>query len=337
MKSGCSESWPTAVCSADAAPTVSAHQWSRPSCQSTSCPVALDHHDVLHGVPGPGQGVVDRGLQGAGLAAAVGAVGGDHELGLGVVDPGPQGVGGEAAEHHGVDRADPGAGQQRDHGLRNHGQVDGHPVALGHAEGLEGVRGLLHLLGQLGVGVGAGVPGFALEVDGHPVPEAVLDVAVQRVVGGVDLPADEPLRERRVGPVQRLGEVLGPGPAAPGPAWPRTRAVGVGLGVHVGADHRVRRELGRRRETCGSRASRFSKASPLAEPAVAVEPGVSWDMVNLIIHRSLLRGRTRPLPRRAAMRDVGRRQIADSAAKSCSGIKTNAWVRPTCAPSQSAP
>jgi hypothetical protein len=39
---------------------------------------------------------------------------------------------------------------------------------------------------------------------------------------------------------------------------------------------------------------------------VTVKPGVSWDMVNLIIHRSLLRG------------------MHGHSAKSCSGIKTNA-------------
>ncbi len=270
--------------------------------------VALDHHDVLHGVPVAvslaGQGVVDRGLQGAGLAAAVGAVGGDHELGLGVLDPGAQRVGGEAAEHHRVHGADPGAGQQRDHGLGDHGQVDGHAVALGHAEGLERVRGLLHLLGQLRVGVGAGVAGFALEVDGHPVAEPVLHVPVQRVVRGVDLAADEPLRERRVGPVQGLREVLVPGQQLAGLLRPESGAVGVGLGVIVRADHGVRGEVLRGGKLAVLMQQVFKSVALLAWrlAAVAVEPGVSWDMVNLIIHRSLLRGRpvTWPSPARAA-------------------------------------
>src|SRR5919205_1835436 len=51
--------------------------------------------------------------------------------------------------------------------------------------------------------------------------------------------------------------------------------------------------------------SRFSRASPcwLGVAAVAVEPGVSWDMVNLIIHRSLLRGA--PVPAFARPHGVG--------------------------------
>ena len=200
--------------------------------------VALDDDDVLHRVPGCGQGLVHGGLQRAGLAAAERAVGGDHQLRLGVVDAGAQGVGGEAAEDHRVDGADAGAGQQRDDGLGDHGQVDGHAVALGHAEGLEGVGGLLDLLGQLRIRVGAGVAGLALEVDGHPVAVAGLDVAVQRVVGGVDFAVLEPGGERRVGPVKGLRERLAPGQQLAGLLGPEGGAVGVGGVVFAGLDDR---------------------------------------------------------------------------------------------------
>jgi len=44
---------------------------------------------------------------------------------------------------------------------------------------------------------------------------------------------------------------------------------------------------------------------------VAVEPGVSWDMVNLIIHRSLLRGMHVAVPCSAALRGSGQRPITD--------------------------
>ncbi len=210
--------------------------------------VALDDYDVLHGVAVAGsfvgEGFVDGGLEGAGLAAAVGAVRGDDQFGFGVVDPGAERLSGEAAEHHRVDGADPGAGQQRDDGLGNHRQVHGHAVTLGDAEGFEGVGGLLDLLGELGVRVGAGVAGFALEVDGYPVAVAVFDVTVQRVVGGVDLAADEPLGERRCGPVQGLGEVLAPGQQLAGLLRPERGTVGVGLGVVGGGDHGMRGEFG---------------------------------------------------------------------------------------------
>ena len=142
-----------------------------------------------------------------------------------------------------MDGPDPGTGQQRDDRLRDHGQVDRHAVALGHAQGLEGVRGLLHFLGQLRIGVGAGVPGLAFEVDRDPVPAPGLDMAVQGVIGGIDLAADEPLRERRIRPVQGLREVLGPAQQPAGLLRPERRTVGIGLGIVGGRNHGVGREL----------------------------------------------------------------------------------------------
>ena len=295
--------------------------------------VAPDHHDVLHGVAGAvalvGQGLVDGGLERAGLAAAVGAVGRDDELGLGVVDPGPQGLGGEAAEDHGVDRADPRAGQQRDDGLGNHRQVHGDPVALGHAQGLEGVRGLLHLLGELGVGVGAGVARLALEVDRHPVPVAGLDVPVQGVVRGVDLAADEPLRERRVGPVQGLGEVLGPAQQLAGLLRPERGTVRVGLGVIGGGDHRVRGELGRGRETAVLLRQVFEG---IALGRLHCRGSGSLLGHGEPHHSSIRAARTFVVPpRRAACATSGggrSRQYRES----CSAINTNTRVRPNVRP-----
>ena len=49
---------------------------------------------------------------------------------LGVVDAGGELVRGEAAEHDGMDGADPRAGQHRDDRLRHHRHVDDDAVAL---------------------------------------------------------------------------------------------------------------------------------------------------------------------------------------------------------------
>ena len=77
------------------------------------------------------------------------------------------------------------------------------------------------LLGELGVGERAGVAGLALPVVGDLVAVAGLDVPVQAVVGDVELAADEPLGEGRVGPVEDLVPLLLPGEPR-GPASPRT-------------------------------------------------------------------------------------------------------------------
>ncbi len=112
----------------------------------------------------------------------------------------------EAAEDDGVHRADAGDGEHRDDGLGDERHVDDHAVALLDAEVGQHVRGAVHLGGELRVGDAAGVAGGALEVDRDPVPVAGADVAVEAVLGDVELAVVEPPGERGVGPVERPGE-----------------------------------------------------------------------------------------------------------------------------------
>jgi hypothetical protein len=189
---------------------------------------------------------------------------------------------------------DPGTGQHGDDGFGDHGQVHGHPVALGHTERLEGVGGLLDLFGQLRVGVGAGVARFAFEMDGHPVPEPVLHVPVQGVVRGIDLAADEPLRERRVGPVQGFGEVRVPVQQFPGLPGPERGTVRIGFRIDFGADYRVGRELRGGRELPVFVKKVFegvAVACPVGSGCSGGRRSIGvLGHVNLIIHRSLPRG-----------------------------------------------
>ena len=150
-KSGCSASKASGVCSVDCRSTTSCHHTSRPSVHSTSCPV--------RGRRGPMRtsghfcsASSTAGLSADGRAAAVAAVGGDDDAGVAVDDPVRQRVGGEAAEHHGVRRAEPGAGQHRDDRLGDHRQVDRDPVAGPDAELGQRVRRLADLVLELGVG-----------------------------------------------------------------------------------------------------------------------------------------------------------------------------------------
>ena len=98
------------------------------------------------------------------LAAAVRAVGGDEDLRLRVVDAVLQRLGGEPAEHDRVRRADPRAGEHGHRELGHHAEVDGDPVALRDAEGLQRVGEPADLLVQLAVGDHARVAGLPLPV-----------------------------------------------------------------------------------------------------------------------------------------------------------------------------
>ena len=134
--------------------------------------------------------------------------------------------------------------QHRHRGLGDHRQVDGDGVALADPQVQQGVRGLLHLLVQLGVRDVAGVAvRLADEVDRHLVAVAGLDVAVDAVVGDVELAVREPGGERRLAPVEDLGEVLAPRQPAAGLVGPERLVVLVGLRVEVLGAVRLGREL----------------------------------------------------------------------------------------------
>jgi hypothetical protein len=109
---------------------------------------------------------------------------------------------------------------------------------------LERVRAADHLSGQVGVGELAPVAvRLALPVEGDAVAVAGLDVAVEAVVGDVELAAEVPLRVREV-PLVELRERLEPRHALAAFTLPeRLEAVVVDRGLRVC----LRGELGGRR------------------------------------------------------------------------------------------
>jgi hypothetical protein len=181
------------------------------------------------------------------LARAASTVGRDHQLGPEVLDPAGQRVGREPAEDHRVRGPDAGTGEHGHHRLGDHRQVDRHPVARLDAQPFQGVGGPADLILELGVGDVPAVAGLADEVDRDLVPEAVLDVAVDAVVGHVELAVGEPAGERRIRPVEHFGGILGPAEAAGGggpEGQPVPLSVSVDAARHVGRG----RQCGRRGE-----------------------------------------------------------------------------------------
>ena len=147
------------------------------------------------------------------LARAVVAVHGDEDAALRVLDPLPARVARETAEHLRVDHAQAGAGQHRDRQLGGHGQVQRDPVAALEAAEVPQQRGEL-VDPDVQLLVGDVLDGLGLQL-GDEVDRGLVavlgEVAVHAVVGGVELAADEPLPERRIGEVQRLVPRLVPG------------------------------------------------------------------------------------------------------------------------------
>ena len=189
--SNASASWTSEAVPDGVMPPHVAARGHRDGVQELRCGGAVDHQHVLDGVV-PGDGGIRVVLHRHGGAAAELPVGGDQQLGAGVLHPELERLGGETAEDQRVDGADAGHGQGDDHGFGDDRQVDDHAVALGDAQVQQGVGGLGDLALQFGVGDGAAVARLALEVQGHLVSASRRYMAVDAVVGDVELAAVEP-------------------------------------------------------------------------------------------------------------------------------------------------
>ena len=116
----------------------------------------------------------------------------------------------------------------RDYCLRNHRHINCNAVAWLNAEVDKCVCGLLNLTGQFGIGDFFSVTRFTFEEDCGALAIAGLNVAVEAVIRDVELAIGKPLGERRVAPVEGLGEWLVPMKLA-GLISPKAKAVGLGF------------------------------------------------------------------------------------------------------------
>src|SRR2546422_4775008 len=95
-----------------------------------------------------------------------------------------------------MDRAQARAGEDREAGLRDHRQVEDHPLALLYAEGLQHRCSAIDLGEQLLVGESPAFADFGRNPHQGLLVAARRDVAVERVVAEAGLAADEPARKR---------------------------------------------------------------------------------------------------------------------------------------------
>ena len=130
------------------------------------------------------------GEQGDFAASAKGSVGGDGDDSARALQAQPYRIGREAAEQHGVDRADAVAGLNGDKRLRQIGQMDGDDVATLHAERLQRVGAAAHFLAQLRVVELAHIAGLALPDNRRLVgAPGILRMAIDAIVGDVEMSA----------------------------------------------------------------------------------------------------------------------------------------------------
>ena len=117
---------------------------------------------------------------------------GDHDGRCAVCDPARERVRGEAAEHHGVDRADAGAGEHRHRSLGNHRQVDRDPVALLDAERAQRVRQPADPVVELSIGHPLALVRVVAFPDDRRLVAVRGEVSIEAVGRDVQLPVLEP-------------------------------------------------------------------------------------------------------------------------------------------------
>ncbi len=168
----------------------------------------IDHHVLDSGALGHGDIGVD--FEGKGLAPPVAAVGRDQHLGPAIQDPASQGLGTEPAEDHHVRCADPRAGQDGDHHLRDHRQVDRDDVSLLDPQALEDVGKFRDVAQQVLISQDPALARLTFPDQGGPVFAWSRAMPVDAVERSIELASEKPLGERLV-PLQHLVPRFEPG------------------------------------------------------------------------------------------------------------------------------
>ena len=174
----------------------------------------LQQDDALDPVGRHLQRLVHQHLVGNDLAA-LDPAGCRHQQGWRrIVDPFGEFRRGEPAEHHRMDRADPRAGQHRDHRLRHHRHIQDDPIALADALGDDHACRARDLVLQLGEGEGQPRVRHRAFVDQRQILAAPRrDMAVYRIMACVHQAARKPAfalapgAHRRHLPLDRLRRV----------------------------------------------------------------------------------------------------------------------------------
>ena len=137
-------------------------------------------------------------------------IGGHKQLALRVIDTIAKRLRTESAEHDAVWRADARAREHRDRQLGHERHVNRDAVALLDAERFQNVRKRADLAIEIEVGQRPAIAGLTFPDDGGFVAARGSDMAIDAVDRRIDLPADKPLRVRRVRPVEDLRPFAAP-------------------------------------------------------------------------------------------------------------------------------
>ena len=154
--------------------------------------VRAPHHENAMHVRAVFERLVDVILERDQAPAAHAFVGGDDGAAVGIENSVLERFGREAAEHHGMDGADAGAGEHCVGRFRDHRQIDADPVALADAAGLERVGELAYRPVQFAIADMLLLVGFVAFPDDCRLLAAARQMPVDAVIRHVEFSAFEP-------------------------------------------------------------------------------------------------------------------------------------------------
>src|SRR6266566_8557842 len=96
-----------------------------------------------------------------------------------------------------MDRADPRAGQHRNRGLRDRREINDNAIAFANFVSLQHVGETADFAMQLLISESAFLARFAFPNDGSFISSRTVKMTIKTVFRKIELPADEPFRERR--------------------------------------------------------------------------------------------------------------------------------------------
>ena len=136
-------------------------------------------------------------------------IGSNHQFGFGIFEATAESFGTKPPKDHSVGRTNPRTGEEGNDGFGDHWHINSDAIAFFDPQFFHGVGELTNLMVQLGVGEGTRVTGFPFPDEGGFIFAPSFQVAIEAVMGNVDLAVDKPFCEGRL-PIEHLIPFLKP-------------------------------------------------------------------------------------------------------------------------------
>ena len=154
---------------------------------------ALNDQYIFNVVFAACQRFIDNGLKRECRSFTKATIRGDDQSRIGILNSTDQRVGAKSTEYNGVGRANASAGQHRNSCFWNHRHIDRDAIARTYAKFRERICRFLNFMQHLRVGNRPSVVRLTFKVEGDSFSSTFKNMAIEAVIGGVELSPHKPL------------------------------------------------------------------------------------------------------------------------------------------------